>query len=147
MAARSSKGAYHPGAQGHSLAEAIEGSTPTGVSGGDTDPPAIRCRWKGCGTFLSAANHPRRVKSKPAETSVEEDQPEESGVHESIPPEPVIAAPELEPVPGPKKTRKGKHKKQEKPAWSDEGLCYRHKTLLKDIEMGLVTDVTPEFND
>ncbi len=60
------KGPHVQGMQGFSLAEAIDGTAPGGVSADRHDPPPMRCRW-GCGTVLSIANRRQRTPRPPPE--------------------------------------------------------------------------------
>ncbi|MEK7473637.1 MAG: hypothetical protein AAB668_02840 [Patescibacteria group bacterium] len=55
------KGEHVQGIQGYSLASAIDGTAPGGVSDEASDPPPARCRW--CGGFLSVRNRPAKKRS------------------------------------------------------------------------------------
>jgi hypothetical protein len=127
---KASRGAYVPGAQGYSLAEAIDGITPTGVSGDDSrDRKKVKCRWKGCPTILSSVNLPGR-KPPPKLEETEAEKETEPGLDESG-----IC----------KNKKKGKgHTPSRK--ISREGLCFPHQQAVNFFEMGLET-VEPEFED
>lgn len=62
------KGAHVQGVQGFSLADAIDGTAPGGVSDDRPEPPPSRCRWTGCGTVLSIGNRPKKSR-KPESSS------------------------------------------------------------------------------
>lgn len=55
------KGEHVQGIQGYSLASAIDGTAPGGVSDEASDPTPARCRW--CGGFLSVRNRPTKKRS------------------------------------------------------------------------------------
>jgi hypothetical protein len=148
---KASRGAYTPGAQGYSLAEAIDGLAPTGVNGDDSrDPPPVKCRWKGCPTILNTLNRPGRKPrpkvEEPEEKSEEEPGLDQSGIRESVPPEELGSTPA--PDPPPKKAGKKKGKKGHVPSrkYSKEGLCFPHQQAVNFFEMGL-EDVVPVFED
>ena len=156
---KASRGAYVPGAQGYSLAEAIDGITPTGVSGDDSrDRKKVKCRWKGCPTILSSVNLPG---PKSARKSEEQEESEESVVEQAQEPEPKPepeppldqsgireSAPPEEPPPTAPKKKGKKTKKGHVPSRkiSREGLCFPHQQAVNFFEMGLET-VEPEFED
>lgn len=120
--------------QGFSLADAIEGAAPGGVSKDGAEPPPKKCRFKGCPTMLCVQNRsgrrpPPKEEPEEAETaSPEEPSLEESGVHESAPPDPA------EPAPKPPAKRT---KKEQKKIPTKDHLCNLHQRMVRDYEMGL----------
>ncbi len=147
---KASRGAHTPGAQGYSLAEAIDGLTPTGVSGDDSrDPSPVKCRWKGCPTILNTLNRPGRKPLPKTEEPEEEPGLDQSGIRESVPPEEPEITPNPDSTPkkaGRKKGQKGKKGHVPTRKFSKAGLCFPHQQAVNFYEMGL-EDAVPVFED
>ncbi len=130
---KASRGALTPGAQGFSLAEAIDGVTPAGSSRQHPEPPPAKCRW--CGTLLSIRNRPGY---KPPKPEKEEKKAKESTQSEEreIPENPEVLVEEARP-------KKAKSITRSSPPVEDQ-LCYIHKRAVLDWHQGH-SDVRPPF--